>query len=82
LIYLRKLADNVKGSDLNRAGFQDELQAMLCIRQYCEGAREAEQSLEHETQGPEGTNTSDTHVYVFESDVVRGKTGPWSQACS
>jgi hypothetical protein len=80
LIYLHKLADNVTGSDVNRAGFEDELQAKLCIQQYCVGAREAEQSLEHETQAPEGTK-SDTYVYAFGSDVVRGKTGQWSQAC-
>jgi hypothetical protein len=69
LIYLHKLDDNNTGSDLNKVGFQDELQAMLCFRQQCEGVQEAEQSLEHETQGPEGTRTSDTYVYVVRSDV-------------
>jgi hypothetical protein len=47
LIYLDKLDDSNTGSDLNKVGFQDELQAMLCFRQQCEGAQEAEQSLEH-----------------------------------
>jgi hypothetical protein len=46
-----------------------------------DGIVKVEQSLDHEMQGPEGTKTSDTYVNVYGSDVVRGKTGPWSQAC-